>query len=70
VTCLYFIYRKHSYPFFLRVVPHAETQVGVVDGPCKGQQGVVLAVLREKKRIVVEGVNMVSNKIYLCKRMC
>ena len=35
-------------------------KVGVVDGPCKGQQGVVLAVLRDKKRIVVEGVNMVS----------
>jgi ribosomal protein L24 len=32
-----------------------------VDGPCKGQQGVVLAVLRQKKRIIVEGVNMVKD---------
>ena len=34
-------------------------KIGVVDGPCKGQQGVVLAVLRDKKRVIVEGVNMV-----------
>eukprot|EP00614_Pseudopedinella_elastica_P033816 CAMPEP_0172628914 /NCGR_PEP_ID=MMETSP1068-20121228/164590_1 /TAXON_ID=35684 /ORGANISM="Pseudopedinella elastica, Strain CCMP716" /LENGTH=172 /DNA_ID=CAMNT_0013439291 /DNA_START=270 /DNA_END=788 /DNA_ORIENTATION=+ len=33
-------------------------KVAVIDGPCKGQQGEVTAVLRDKKRIVIEGVNM------------
>ena len=33
-------------------------KVAVIDGPHKGQQGEVLAVLRQQKRIIVDGVNM------------
>ena len=42
--------------------------MAVIDGPCKGQQGVILAVLRDKKRVVIEGVNMVSVQLLsLCE---
>ena len=34
--------------------------VQVTQGPQTGQQGKVLAVLREKNRLLIEGVNMVS----------
>ena len=43
-------------------------QVQVIDGPCKGQQGTVLAVVRKKKRVVVEGVNMVRERA--CAGVC
>ena len=45
-------------------------KVGVVDGPCKGQQGIVVAVLREAKRIVVEGVNMVRPRVTRRRLRC
>lgn len=35
-------------------------QVQVIDGPQNGQKGKVLAIIREKCRIIVDGVNMVG----------
>lgn len=37
-------------------------KVEVISGPEKGKQGTVLKVLREKNRVIVEGVNVVSSK--------
>ena len=34
--------------------------VQVIQGPQTGQRGKILAVLREKKRVIVENVNMVD----------
>ena len=33
-------------------------EVRVIEGPCKGQQGKVLAVIRRKDRVIVENVNL------------
>ena len=35
-------------------------KVEVISGPQKGQNGKILAVLRDSCRVIVEGVNMVS----------
>lgn len=35
-------------------------QVQVIDGPQNGQKGKVLAIIKEKCRIIVDGVNMVG----------
>lgn len=37
-------------------------QVQVIQGPQTGQQGKVLAILRKKNRVIVEGVNMVCEE--------
>lgn len=37
----------------------------VISGPEKGKQGTVLKVLREKNRVIIEGVNVVSIKVDL-----
>jgi hypothetical protein len=36
-------------------------QVQVIKGPQSGQKGKVLAILKEKSRVIVDGVNMVSS---------
>ena len=37
--------------------------VKVINGPQTGQQGKVLSVLRGKNRVVIDGVNMVSEQL-------
>lgn len=44
--------------------------VQVSQGPQAGQKGKVLAVLREKNRLLIEGVNMVSSVDFFLKSDC
>ena len=44
--------------------------VEVTDGPQQGQRGKVLAVIRKKNRVIIEGVNMVNLEIIYFLRSC
>jgi transcription antitermination factor NusG len=56
--------------YFASLSPHRwkvfkGDKVEVISGPEKGKQGTVLKVLREKNRVIIEGVNVVSIKVDL-----
>jgi large subunit ribosomal protein L24 len=50
---------KADYKFKVKV----GDKVKVIAGNAKGSSGVVKAIIREKQRVVIEGVNMVSKHV-------
>jgi transcription antitermination factor NusG len=40
-------------------------EVHVIQGPQSGQQGKVLKIMRKSNRVIIDGVNMVSQLLYM-----